>query len=306
VAREASKQVKVVLSGEGADELFAGYRIYQEPLFLRPLASLPELLKKVLKRLAHLLPDRLKGKSYLLRGCTPLEKRYVGNAKLFEETEKANLLIQYCPCSHYQRVTKTLYEEAKHQGYDPVTTMQYIDINTWLVGDILVKADRMSMAHSLELRVPYLDQQVFEVAAEVHPRLKVTRQTSKWLLRQALKGVVPDHVINRPKLGFPVPIRHWLKNEWYEWARQLILESDTHHLLNKQMVLQMLDAHRKGFFDTGGQRWTSSKGRQDYSRQLWAVITFILWHQIFVEQRYAWARPGLEKESVGHRKANAL
>lgn len=296
-AQKASKQVKVVLSGEGADELFAGYQIYQEPLALKPLAVLPNRVKRALKWLARLLPDELKGKNYILRGCTPLEERYIGNAKLFDEPEKAHLLKKYCSQSPHQRWTRALYREASQHGYDPVTTMQYIDLNTWLVGDILVKADRMSMAHAVELRMPFLDKQVFNVAASLEPRQKVNRKLSKVLLRQALQDVLPSHVINRTKLGFPVPIRHWLKRDWYEWAYQLIMESDTDELLHKEKVLGLLAAHRKGEFESGVKTWTSFKGKHDYSRLLWAVITFILWHQIFVEQRYPWTKPAREEKA---------
>ncbi|MDQ0338080.1 asparagine synthase (glutamine-hydrolyzing) [Caldalkalibacillus uzonensis] len=299
VAREASKQVKVVLSGEGADELFGGYGIYREPLSLRYISALPAAMRRILKHIALSLPDQIKGKNYILRGCTPQEERYIGNAKLFEETEKRELLKRYCAEYVYSRLTNPLYQQVA--GYDPVTQMQYIDLHTWLRGDILAKADRMSMAHSLELRVPFLDRQVFMVAAKLHAELKVTRQTTKHLLREAMKGIVPEHILHRPKLGFPVPLRHWLKDELFDWAWSLIRESETDHLLNKEYVLKQLETHREGSFDQSvRQRWVSHKGKGDLSRYLWAVLVFMIWHQIFIEKKFSFTADHDTIDSMVH------
>ncbi|HEX6923771.1 MAG TPA: asparagine synthase (glutamine-hydrolyzing) [Bacillales bacterium] len=268
VAREARKHVKVVLSGEGADELFGGYNIYREPLALKWFSYLPESGKMMLKGMAKMLPDDLKGKSYIMRGCTSLEDRYIGNAKMFDEDEKQRFLRHYDGNIHYAQVTKPVYDGLS--GFDDITKMQSVDIHTWLRGDILVKADRMTMAHSLELRVPFLDKEVFKAAAGLNIADKTSEGTTKYALRKAMEGIVPDSVLYRKKLGFPVPIRHWLKDELYEWARTLIRESDTEIHLNKRKVLELLEDHRKG------------KG--DYSRKIWTVLVFMIWHQVFVEQ----------------------
>ena len=119
-------------------------------------------------------------------------------------------------------VTAGPYRESA--GWDPVTRMQHVDLFTWLRGDILVKADKMTMANSLELRVPFLDPEVFKIAAKIPLEEKITKETTKYALRQALRQIVPAHVLNRRKLGFPVPIRHWLRDEMYDWARQIVLE----------------------------------------------------------------------------------
>ena len=163
VAKKAAEHVTVVLSGEGADEFFGGYTIYREPLSLAGVNGLPTPLQRGLRAVSKAIPEGVKGKSFLERGTTPLEERYYGNARIFTEEDKQQLLRRYDPTVRYTDVTAPLYAEAA--DLDDVTTMQYIDVYTWLRGDILVKADRMSMAHSLELRVPFLDKEVFEVAA---------------------------------------------------------------------------------------------------------------------------------------------
>jgi asparagine synthase (glutamine-hydrolysing) len=167
-------------------------------------------------------------------------------------------------------ITKPLYNETT--GYHPVDRMQYIDIHTWMRGDILLKADRMTMAHSLELRVPFLDKEVFRVASKISPDLKIANNTTKYILRKAAEGVVPAHVLNRRKLGFPVPIRHWLKAEMHDWALNIIRESETDYLFNKQIIIQMLEDH--------------CQGKLDYSRKIWTVLTFMVWHQIYQEKKY--------------------
>ncbi|WP_243290308.1 asparagine synthase (glutamine-hydrolyzing) [Bacillus sp. FJAT-47783] len=271
VAREARKHVTVVLSGEGADELFGGYNIYREPLSLSVFQSIPSSMKKALKWMAHMMPDGMKGKSFIERGCTPLEERYVGNAKMFEHEEKARLFRLFDESKKYQELTKPFYEEAR--DYDDISTMQYIDIHTWLRGDILLKADKMTMANSLELRVPFLDKRVFEVASKIPSPYKVADQTTKTILRKAAKGIVPHHVLDRKKLGFPVPIRHWLKNEMHDWAKEIIRESETDHLINKSYLLGLLDEH--------------CQNKRDHSRKIWTVLVFMIWHQIFMEEKYS-------------------
>lgn len=270
VAREARKHVKVALSGEGSDELFGGYNIYREPESLKIFNAIPRPIKGLLANVAKALPEGMKGKSFLERGITPLRERYIGNAKMFEENEKRELLTHYIENNNYQQITDGLYDFVK--DYPLVNQMQYIDIHTWLRGDILLKADRVTMANSLELRVPFLDKEVFRVASGIPVELKIANGTTKSILREAAKGIIPEHVLDRKKLGFPVPIRHWLKKELNGWAKQLIAESETDYLLNKKYVLDLLDSH--------------CKGNGDYSRKIWTVLMFMLWHQIFVEHKY--------------------
>jgi len=127
------------------------------------------------------------------------------------------------------------------------------------------------MANSLELRVPFLDPEVFRVAATIPLEEKITRETTKHALRRALRGIVPAHVLDRRKLGFPVPIRHWLRDELHDWARDIVMESGTGAFLDTAAVLRMLDEHRAGPLD--------------HSRRIWALLVFMLWHGVFVEHR---------------------
>lgn len=263
----ARKHVKVALSGEGADEVFGGYTIYNEPNSLKKIDSLPNGLKKGLNHLSKIMPEGMRGKSFLQRGTTPMEQRYVGNAKIFEEAEKQKLLVNYLPNHPYQDVTKPYYDRSK--GYDPIDRMQYIDIHTWLNGDLLLNADRTTMAASLELRTPFLDKEVFRVARELPSDLRIANGTTKYILRKAAESFVPDNVLYRKKLGFPVPIRHWLKDEMNSWVKGIIQESQTDHLINKGYVLNLLDEHCAGKFD--------------HSRKIWTVITFMVWYKLYVE-----------------------
>jgi asparagine synthase (glutamine-hydrolysing) len=268
IAREARKHVKVVLSGEGADELFGGYTIYREPLSLRPFDYLPRPVRRSLGKASKPLPEGMRGKSLLHRGSLTLEERYYGNARSFSDDQLRAVLPGFREEWTHTDITAPVY--ATSDGWDPVARMQHIDLFTWLRGDILVKADKMTMANSLELRVPFLDPEVFAVASRLPADQKITRATTKFALRKALEPIVPAHVLNRPKLGFPVPIRHWLRaGELMDWAYATIAASQAGEHVDLAAVRSMLDEHRSG--------------TSDHSRRLWTVLIFMLWHAIFVE-----------------------
>jgi asparagine synthase (glutamine-hydrolysing) len=268
VAREARKHVKVVLSGEGADELFGGYTIYREPLSLKPFDYLPSPLRRSMGKVSKPLPEGMRGKSLLHRGSLTLEERYYGNARSFSDAQLRDVLPGFREDWTHTDVTASVYAESA--GWDPVARMQHIDLFTWLRGDILVKADKMTMANSLELRVPFLDPEVFAVASRLPAQAKITRTTTKYALRRALEPIVPAHVLHRPKLGFPVPIRHWLRaGELLDWAYALVDSSQADQLVDVAAVRRMLDEHRCG--------------TSDHSRRLWTMLIFMLWHAIFVE-----------------------
>lgn len=270
VAQEARKHVKVVLSGEGADELFGGYTIYKEPLSLAPFEKIPSPLRRGLGKLSQVLPEGMKGKSLLNRGSMTMEERYYGNARSFNFEQMQRVIPWAKREWDHREVTAPIY--AQSEGFDPVARMQHLDLFTWMRGDILVKADKINMANSLELRVPFLDKEVFKVAESIPYDLKISHGTTKYALRKAMEQIVPAHVLHRKKLGFPVPMRHWLAgDELYGWAQDTINESQTEDIFNKKEVLEMLKEHRDGV--------------SDHSRRLWTVLSFMIWHGIFVEKR---------------------
>lgn len=262
LAREARRRVKVALSGEGADELFGGYRVYHQPWAVRSANRLPDPARRPLRALAARLPDGLAGKGVLLRAGTRLDERYLGNARIFSTPEIRELLGDPSAPGPEGAIAP-LYAAAR--GLDDVATMQAIDLALWLPGDILVKADRMSMAYGLEVRVPFLDREVFHVAAGLSRASKIGRGTTKLALRRALVGVVPDDALVRPKLGFPVPIRHWLAGELHDWAGQIIDDGALGGLFDADTALELLRRHRAG--------------DGDHSRKLWTLLVLCLWHQ---------------------------
>ncbi|MEV4137655.1 asparagine synthase (glutamine-hydrolyzing) [Dactylosporangium sp. NPDC049742] len=288
LAERAARDVTVVLGGDGADELFGGYPIYREPLSLAGVSHLPDTMQRGLRAVSRVIPQGVKGKSFLERGTTPIEERYYGNARVFTEEEKAALLRHYTADIRHTDVTAPVFKEAS--ALDDVTTMQYIDLYTWLRGDILVKADRMTMAHGLQLRTPFLDRAVFEVAStlpsdlKVPPRSRTQSPVTKAALRRALAGVVPDPIVNRAKLGFPVPIRPWLRTEMHDWAHGLLDSSGAGDLIDLDVVRGLLKAHRKK--------------EADHSRKIWTVLVFCMWHAVFVTETVKPVIPSAVSHSV--------
>lgn len=266
VSQTASKHVKVALSGEGADEFFGGYNIYREPEALRPITRLPRPVRKVLGGVAKALPFKVKGKNYLIRGSKDLQERFIGNAFMFNQKERE--LILKNPTGKYSpmEITKPFYDKVK--GKDEVTQMQYIDIHLWLIGDILLKADKMSMAHSLEVRVPFLDKEVFEVARKIPTHYKVNKENTKYAMRIAANRYLPDMVAEKKKLGFPVPIRIWLKEDkFYERVKKTFESDAAKRYFKTNEIVKFLDDHKSG--------------KNDNSRKIWTVYMFLVWHEEF-------------------------
>jgi asparagine synthase (glutamine-hydrolysing) len=273
VAELASEHVTVVLSGEGADELFGGYRIYREPQALRALDWMPPGMMRAFHRLFSALPAGMKGRNYLLRGTTPLEERFLGNAKIYTEDMKSEVLrISGDLMRNYKnpvQIAGDFYKKTAH--LDPVTRMQYIDMNLWLPGDILMKADKMTMAHSLELRVPFLDKELFELARRISVNHRIAGGTTKYVFRKAMEGIIPDFILNRPKLGFPVPLRDWLKGPHAGRMLEEIRASGIDGFVHLGEVERMIKLHRDGV--------------QDFSRKLWVIYMFALWHATYLQEQ---------------------
>ena len=266
VSKLASKYVKVVLSGEGADELFGGYNIYHEPDDLASYQRLPLGLRRWLAAIAEKLPQNVRGRSFLIRGSKSVEERFIGNCSMFSMQEKRSLLNKSVPATVPQIITKPFYDRV--HGLDDVTKMQYLDINVWLAGDILLKADRMSMANSLELRVPFLDRKVFDVASRLPLRMRLNSQSTKYAMRKAAMRHLPEATAQKKKLGFPVPIRVWLRQEkYYGIVKQSFTSKTAKAFFDTDFLIKLLDAHYHG--------------KCDNSRKIWTVFSFLVWYDIY-------------------------
>ncbi|MBE5908552.1 MAG: asparagine synthase (glutamine-hydrolyzing) [Lachnospiraceae bacterium] len=271
VSNTAAQHVKVALSGEGADEFFGGYNIYHEPFSLAGYQKLPKGLRKGLAACVKAIPLRFKGKNFIIRGSKDVEERFIGNAFMFNEAEREKILKN--PTGHYdhKELTKPYYERVKH--LDDVTKMQYIDVNFWLIGDILLKADKMSMANSLEVRVPFLDRKVFELARTIPTKYKVTDSNTKVAMREAAHRYLPDMVAEKKKLGFPVPIRIWLKEEkYYNIVKEAFTSEAAAKFFKVDEIVKFLDDHRDG--------------KVDNSRKIWTIYMFLIWYRDFFEDGY--------------------
>ncbi len=267
VSRLASQYVKVVLSGEGADELFGGYTVYNEPRVFRLYrAILPQSVRTFLRKMVQKVPRRFKGQGFITRGEYPTNESFIGNAKMFGYEDKQRLLKDPSLASRPQEITRKYYDRVK--DLDDVTRMQYLDINLWMVGDILLKADRMSMANSLELRVPFLDKEVFKVAATIPTKLRVNRKNTKYAMRQAALRHLPEATAQKEKLGFPVPTRVWLRDKkYYDIVKSAFQSEIAEKFFHTEELIHYLDDHFNGL--------------RDYSRRIWTVFIFIVWYDIY-------------------------
>lgn len=261
----AAEQLKVVLSGEGSDEFFGGYNIYHEPSSLRGFRVIPKPLKKALRSFS-VKRGSVRGMNFIRRGCTPVEERFIGNAYLFTEREKKQLLAKGIPITSPEELTKPFYEKTK--GLDEVARMQYIDINFWLPGDILLKADKMSMANALESRVPFLDKDVFCTAKRLSAKNKIRGKVTKYAFRKTAGRVLPEFTAQKKKLGFPVPVRVWLRSEkYYQTVRTVFSAPETTQFFQREALLKMLEEHYAG--------------KADYSRKIWCIYIFLVWYRVY-------------------------
>lgn len=264
LCKAARQRVKVVLSGEGADELFGGYNIYRDPFTARWYDRLPPWLRAGLGAAASLLPPA-RGVNFLVRRGMSLEERYFGPTALFNEREKRRLLADYAGDGDPMFLTEAIWDAT--EGLDPVTRMQQVDLNLWLAGDILLKADKMSMAHSLELRVPFLDREVWALAAALPAAAKADARTTKIALRRAAARTLPAASAARKKLGFPVPVRDWLRQEPYtSRVRAVFSRPAAAEFFDPRALHSMLNQHLHG-----GDCW----------RQIWCVYSFLIWYEQF-------------------------
>ena len=269
VNREAAKQVKVCLSGEGADEFFGGYNIYKEPFTVSWYDHIPLPIRRAIGAVAEQLPP-VHGVNFLVRRSRPLEERYIGNTNLMGERRKKQLLKHYTGGKKPTDLSRPYFK--KTAGQDPVTRMQYTDLHLWMVGDILLKADKMSMANSLELRVPFLDKEVFEVARHIPVECRADAEHTKMALRGAAARSIPEKTADKKKLGFPVPVRAWLREEKYAAiVREKFQSESAEKFFNTRELTKMLDQHMSE--------------KRDNWRQIWCVFMFLTWYEEYFVKR---------------------
>ena len=267
LSKTASKHVKVCLSGEGADEIFGGYNIYHEPYSVSWYNKIPYFIRKCIGILVY--PFRnYTGFNFLYRRSKKIEDRYIGNAFIFEPNDAKKIVNFNYGNKTYKDFTKPYYD--KVSDLDVVTKMQYIDFNFWLIYDILLKADKMSMANSLEVRVPYLDREVIEYASKLPSKYKIVGNETKYAFRKVAKEELADKVADKKKLGFPVPIREWLKeDDVYQEVKNMFLESG--YFFKPKKIIKLLDVHKAG--------------KRDNSRKIWTIYTFLVWYQEYFIKR---------------------
>ena len=276
VCNLASQSLKVVLSGEGADEIFGGYNVYSEPGG-SAYDKLPRGLRRGIGHIAEKMPAH-RGRNFLVRKGKDLEERFIGNAYMFTPEERKALLKIRTNAPDPMAITKPFYDKVQDQ--DDVTKMQYLDLHMWMAGDILLKADKMSMANSLELRVPFLDKKVMELAEQIPTRYRVTREAvtdektpyiTKYAMRLAAKKDTPPQTAKtaaKKKLGFPVPIRVWLKEDkYYSIVRERFESDEANRFFHTEKLVHLLDDHRAG--------------KADNSRKIWTLYMFLVWYQIY-------------------------
>ncbi len=266
VAKLASRDLKVVLSGEGADEFFGGYNYYREEVDYKFYNKIPFCIRHAIGKVAGLFPE-VRGFNFLVRRGEKLENSYIGVNRNFSEKMARKVLRKNYELKAID-VTKDVYNEFK--DYSNIDKMQAIDINFWLMKDILLKADRMTMASSIEGRVPFIDKEVFSVASKLPFDYKVTKENTKVALREAAKEVIPTDAYKKKKLGFPVPIREWIKDGAFKEDIEKTINSDVaNKYFNVKFLNKLFNEHLSG--------------KKDNYRKIWTVYTFIKWYQFFFE-----------------------
>ncbi len=269
LSKLASKDVKVVQSGEGADEMFGGYNVYKEPLAIARYSILPLSLRRIIAKLAIKLPE-FKGKNFLIRGAKPIEERYLGNSNIFSDDEKTSILNNKYEISDPYKFAKKYYDEV--EGLDDITKMQYLDIHMWMVQEILLKADKMSMASSLELRVPFLDIEIFKLARTIPSKYKVSRDNTKLALRLSTSRKINQKSANRIKMAFPLPLVEWLREDrHYDLVKKYFSNNISQKYFNQEQIQRYLDEHKSS--------------RRNNARKIWTVLTFLVWYEEYFVKR---------------------
>ncbi|WP_027398736.1 asparagine synthase (glutamine-hydrolyzing) [Anaerovorax odorimutans] len=270
LAKMASEYVTVVLSGEGADELFGGYHWYNISSLMRKYRKLPSGLRKSIRKAGE-LTGRNRITDFLIRGGTPVEESFIGQALVFPEEEAVDILADDYKCGpSVKSITRPFYNKVKDS--EDLIKKQYLDMHLWMPSDILLKADKMSMAHSLELRVPFLDKEVMALAGKIPGDYKVNDHDVKYVFRKAAARKLPNEWATRYKLGFPVPIRIWFKQEkYYNIVKDAFMADYVSEFFNKNKLLKLLEDHYNGITNN--------------ARKIYTVYIFLVWYQEYFIKR---------------------
>ena len=263
--------VDSVLSGEGADEFFAGYFEYKTPEEIEKYKALPEKLRRFNGRLAKKLPANVKGRNFFMKGGLPVEEYYIGQAKIFTEKETLKMVKPaYKVAPSVKSITDEVYRQV--QGLDDISKKQFLDFNLWVIADINPKADRMSMASSLQIITPLLDRDLWEIARTLPQDLKIHDGQEKYAFRQTALRELPEEWATRPKKGFPVPIRHWVRDDkYYAAIMEAFTSEEAKKFFETDQLVKLLEDHRNG--------------KKNNQRKIWTVYVFILWYREYFIKR---------------------
>jgi asparagine synthase (glutamine-hydrolysing) len=276
VAQMTREHVKVALTGDGSDELFAGYERFAAARLAENYRQLPRLLQNSVKQLLGIMPEATTYRSFVRRArrfvdsaALPLGERYLHWVGIFSGDMISDLLVDRSdsnPVAHFQA-----YFESEHES-DLIGQLLSVNMKTYLPGDLLVKTDRMTMANSLEARCPFLDQQFLEFTAGIPSKLKLKGMTTKYILKRALRGIVPDEIIHRKKHGFGVPVGHWFRTSLRDYVRDTLLspEASQRGYFHESSLRRLIEEHQSG--------------NRDHGHRLWALLTLELWHRVFIDQ----------------------
>ncbi len=269
LTKTAAEQVRIVLSGEGADELFGGYNYYQEPFDYATYHKLPKFLRKIAAEMAKQLPE-MRGKRFLRRGAQEIDERFIRHEYVFNIEERAMALKDAGQLKPPHYGNAALFAEVK--DFDDVTQMQYVDMQSWMLYDIILKADRMSMAHSLEVRMPFLDPELLKLALAIPTRYRVSDSQTKIALRHAAARELPKKTAQKKKLGFPVPLNDWLRrDEFHQVVQEKFISDVAHRFFDVTYLLDLLATHKSG--KDGGMK------------KIWSIYCFILWYEEYFINR---------------------
>ena len=269
LSKMTKEHVTVVLSGEGADELFGGYESYAVSKKERMYRHVPRFIRHALGKYAFNKPW-FHGRKFLVRNGLSVEEYYTGSSFIFNECEKKDILTEkYMKGKTFTEITKPYFDQVKDK--DEVTKKQFLDMHLWMVEDILLKADKMTMANSIELRVPILDRVVMETARTIPTKFKITDDTTKYVFRKSAFTKLPEEWAKRPKWGFPVPFQFWIQEDkYYNKVKDMFSEDFTKEFFNQENILKMLEDHKNNKAPNG--------------RKIYVLYTFLVWYKkYFIE-----------------------